>query len=243
MSTAAALALTGALLASPSAADEKRFWVSVGGGASLGTIGWSSAASWEEYGETAELQAEYEAGTGPALEAALGVRLSSSFGLRAAFGWSRRDTNATVRARIPHPLYFDRFRETTGEASGLEYRQWTSHLDLEWRPLVGKVEVFLFGGPALARVEADLVERVELDDQYPFDTVAFGSAVTQRAQSDAGIGWSAGAGLSHAVGSRVGLSLRARYTRAQVELALEGDETSNVDAGGLQLTLALQVGF
>ena len=242
--TTAGLALAATLLTSIAAtADERRIWVSVGGGATVDTLGWSGAASWEEYAETAELEADYEAGPGPVLEAAAGVRLSPRFGLRAAFVWSRRDTEAAVRARIPHPLYFDRFREATGEASGLEYREWASHLDLEWRPRVGSLEVAVFGGLALVRIETDVVERVEFDDGYPFDSVTFRSVATGSVRSDAGIGWSAGAAVSRALGSRMGLSLQARYTRARLDLLLEENQTIPVDAGGLQVTAALQVRF
>ena len=240
----AALGLAGALLASPAGAgDERRFWLAVGGGAVLDTLTWTGQASWEEYGETAELDADYEAGAGPVLGAAGGVRFTGRLGLRAAFAWSRRDVTAAFRARIPHPLYFGRFRETSGEATGLEYRQWSSHLDLEWRPVVGTWEVAVFAGPALVRAETDVVERVEVEDEYPFDTVELNSAVTATVRSDAEIGWSVGAGVSRQLGSRLGLGLQARYTRAGLTLPREDGAETSLDAGGLQLTAVLQVRF
>jgi hypothetical protein len=163
--------------------------------------------------------------------------------VRAAFGWSRRDTGARVEARIPHPFHFERPRSLGTEVSGLEYRELASYLDVEWRPLVGRIELAVFGGVCLVRVEGDLVERVEYDEEYPYDEVAFGAAVSGRARSDAGVGWSMGAAVSHGLGSRLGLAVEARYSRARIELALTGGEPAPVDAGGLKVIVTLRLGF
>ena len=229
----------------PRAADaaDHRFRVGVGGGIALGSLGWSSTSTWDVTQETAELTADYDSGTGPAVEAMVGVRVTPTFGFRVAFGWSRRDTDATLTASLPHPFFFDRPRTVSGELSGLEYKQLASYLDLEWRPLVGKVSVAIFGGVALARVEADFVERVEFDEQYPYDEATFRTAVTRSGRSDAGVGWSAGASVSHTLGSRMTIGLEARYTRANLELALPGNATTPIEAGGLQLIAGLGVGF
>jgi hypothetical protein len=224
-------------------ADEPRIWLSAGGGAALGSLRWSTTAAWERYQEAAELEARYEAGLGPAFEAALGVRVLPRFGVRAAFGWSRRDTDAQFVARIPHPFYFERPRALDGEASGLEYRELASYLDLEWRPLMGRVELAVFGGVCLVRVESDLVGSVEYDEQYPYDEASFRQAVIGRVQSDAALGWSVGAAVSHALGARVRLAVETRYSQAQVELAPPDGEPAPVDAGGLKLIAALRVGF
>ena len=239
---AIALAVT-ALAPRAAGAADHRFRIGVGGGLALGTLGWSATSTWEVAQETAELTADYGSGTGPAVEAMLGVRVTPSFGFRATFGWSRRDTEATIEAKVPHPFFFDRPRTVSGEVSGLEYKQLASYLDLEWRPLVGKVSAAVFGGVALVRVEADFVERVEFDDEFPYDEATFRAAVTQRGRSDAGVGWSAGASVSHALGSRVTIGLEARYTRANLELAFPDGASVPIDAGGLQLIAALGVGF
>ncbi len=224
-------------------ADDHRFRIGVGGGLALSSLGWSATSTWEVTQETAELTADYDSGTGPAVEAMIGVRVTPRFGFRAAFGWSRRDTDATIAASIPHPFFFDQPRTVSGEVSGLEYSQLSSHLDVEWRPLVGRVVLAVFGGVCLVRVEADFVERVEFDEQYPYDEATFRAVVTQRERSDAGVGWSAGASVSHALGRRMAIALEARYTRVRVELALLGGAGAPLDAGGLQLIAALSVGF
>ena len=241
---AATLALALPALAPRAAgADDHRFRIGIGGGLALGTVSWSSTSTWEVAREPAELVADYDSGSGPAVEGMLGVRVTPSFGFRATFGWSQRDTDASIDATIPHPFFFDQPRSVSGQASGLEYSQLATCFDLEWRPLVGKVSVALFGGLALVRVEADFVERVEFDEEYPYDEATFRAATTQQGRSDAGVGWSAGASVSHALGTRVTLGLEGRYTRANLELALPGGTTAPIDAGGFQLIAGLAVGF
>ncbi len=158
-------------------------------------------------------------------------------------GWSTRGADATIDVLVPHPFHFDRPRDLEAGVSDLDYEEWTSHFDLEWRPLVGRIEITVFGGVCLARVEADSVERVEYDEEYPFDEVSFHGAVTRRVSSDSGVGWSAGVAASHALGRRLRLALRARYTHAKVDLSPTGGDGTSIDAGGLKLTLALGFGF
>jgi hypothetical protein len=237
------LVAAGSLSARTVTAAEHRFWISAGGGAAFGTLGWSASPTWEQYREPAELEARHEAAPGPAFEAALGVRVLPRVSVRAVFGWSQRDMNAQLEARIPHPFYFERPRPLEGEAPGLEYRELASYLDVAWRLLMGRIELAVFGGVGLVRVESDLVERVEYAEEYPYDEVAFRTAITGHAQSDASVGWTAGAAVSHALGSRLGLALEARYSRARVELALLGGEPTPVNAGGLKVIATLRVGF
>ena len=173
-----AAALAVALAGAADAADEHGFFVSLGGGAAVGSLGWTSSATWTEYAETARVDASYEAGSGPALEAGLGYRVSRRVGLAVSFGWARRDADARVEASLPHPLYLDRPRSVQGQANGLQYRELASHLDLLLVPLAGRLEVALFGGPCLLRVDADQVVRVEFDEEYPYDEATFRSAVT-----------------------------------------------------------------
>jgi hypothetical protein len=108
---------------------------------------------------------------------------------------------------------------------------------------MGRVELAVFGGVCLVRVESDLVENVEYDEQYPYDEVSFRRAVIGRVKSDAALGWSVGATVSHTLGARVRLAVETRYSQAQVELGLPDGEPAPVDAGGLKLIAALRVGF
>ena len=240
------LALLAALLVFPAramAADETGFTLSVGGGLATGGLDWRARTGFALHAETARLETSHEAGSGPALEAGLGFRFSRRLGLTTVVVWSRRKTAASIDASLPHPLYLDRPRSLQAEAVGLDHRELATHFDLEWRPVGGRVEATLFAGPTLLRAETDLVERVEANEEYPYDEASFRSAAVASSRSDAALGWNAGGALGVAVGARFTLGLQARYVRARVELSPAGNEPFHVDTGGLQALAFLRFRF
>jgi hypothetical protein len=179
---AAALGVLALLAAAPATGGDGA-WVSAGGGLGLVPPEWTASSSWALHGEDAFVRASHDAGRGPALAVALGYRFARRLGIATAVSLSRREGRAEVEASLPHPLYLDRPRPARGTADGLEYRHVAVHLDLEVRPVAGRLELTLFGGPALARVEADLVGRVLVTEEYPYDEAAFRAAEAAPARS------------------------------------------------------------
>jgi len=238
----AALATLGAF---PTAAraQQGRFVISAGGGLAFGSLSWPRTATWTVNQEDARLDASQEAGSGGALEGSLSFRIVPRVGIRATYAQSSRDGSATVQARIPHPFFFGQPRAVTGEVSGLQYEEKDAHFDVEIWPVIGRFEVVVFAGAALVKVDADLVDRVEYSDEYPFDEATYRSATTSRVSSDGTIGWSAGIGVVYTLAPHWGLSARARYRRASVDLAGSDGSTTALDAGGWRAVGLLRFGF
>jgi hypothetical protein len=226
----------------PAAPKDTGFFLTLAGGVAALPLDWSTSATWTLYAETARLQAAEEASAGPVVEGALSYRITPRFGVAAAFGWSRRDGSATVDAQLPHPLYLDRPRSVSGNVNSLAYRQFASHFDFEWRPLLGKVELALFAGPSLLQVETELVESVTASEAYPYDTASFASALPSATKSAQGVGWNAGAAVSGRVARHLELGLQARYSHATPDLADSGTSVK-LTAGGLDVAAFLRLGF
>ena len=219
------------------------FTVTFAGGVAAIPLTWQTSASWPLDAETARLEAAQEASLGPALEAAVSFRFSRRLGVSAAFGWARRDGRAEIEAQLPHPLYLGRPRTLNGATDGLGYLQVASHLDLEWRPVRGKVELTLFAGPSLLRVDADLVERVTASEAYPYDEAVFATAETASSGPASSLGWNAGMALAGAIAPKLDLGLQARYSSARPELDAPGGGSVTLEAGGLDLTAFLRLRF
>ncbi len=141
----------------------------------------------------------------------------------------------------PHPLYLARPRAVSGSIDGLGYRQLASHLDLEWRPVRGRVELALFAGPSFLQVDADLVLSVTASESYPYDEAVFAAAQKEAARTASSLGWNAGASLAGAIASGLDLGLQARYTRATPELEAPGGGSFRLEAGGLEITVFLRL--
>ena len=68
------------------------------------------------------------------------------------------------------------------------------HLDLALLGSAGRLQWTAFAGPSLIRVSADLVQRVEYTQVYPFDTVTVTGTTFASTRNDA-FGFNVGAGL------------------------------------------------
>jgi hypothetical protein len=240
------VALVLAVLAVPASSrgQDRRFVVSAGGGLTFGTLSWTHAATWPVYQETARVESSHEAGSGPAFEGAISYRIIPRVGVRAGYGWSRRDVSADLHAEIPHPFFFETPRTIDASLTGLNYAESEAYLDVELWPVTGgRLQVAVFGGVALVSVDADLVDQVEYDEAYPFDEVTYRSATTASASSDTAVGWSAGAAAVYTLAPRWGLAAQLRYTSASVELTRPGNETTPIDAGGFRALAELRFGF
>lgn len=240
------LGLLGALLAAPlpaTAADGTGFTLSLGGGLAAGGLDWHARTGFTLYAEAARIDASHEAGSGPAFQAALGFRFSRRLGLTTVFAWSRRETAASIDASLPHPLYLDRPRSLQAEVDGLHHSELATHFDLEWRHVGGRVEATVFAGLTLLRAETDLVQRVEVNEEYPYDEVSLRSAAAASIRSDAALGWNAGGSLGLAIAARLVFGVEARFAQARVELSPAGSESFRIDAGGLQAVAFLRLRF
>ncbi len=238
----APIAGTFLLLAAPATAGD-RLTLAAGGGLAAISLDWPSKARWDNvWAEQASLDSQQKAGRGMAYEGSLGLRTGRHFGVVLALTQANRDTTLALDARIPHPFFLEQPRSVAGNASG-RYRELASHLDLEWRRVAGAIELSIFAGPTLVRVETDLGKSVQVAESYPYDTATFVSAQTTRVRSAWGTGFNAGTGVAWLASRVVDLGIEARYSRAPVELAPAGGEKVELTAGGLQATARLRLRF
>lgn len=246
-----ACALAGSLLGLPSVAGaEDLVTLSAGGGLALVTREWTGHASftswagWTDAVEQAQLEAVHRAGGGSTLTATLGLRVSKRFGLSLSMNRSKRDASADVSLTLPHPFVSGRPRSAAGEATGLGYSETAIHLDLEYRPLLRRrLELAVFAGPTLLKLETDAIDSAQARDEYPYEQPSYVSAHSFTVAAEAVAGWNAGASATWLASRHLDLGLVARYTAARPQLRPAGVEPLTVDAGGLALTAELRLRY
>jgi hypothetical protein len=247
----AACALAGSLLALPrTAGADDLATLSVGGGLALvarqwtGHAGFTSWAGWTDSVESARLEADHRAGGGSTFAATLGLRVSRSFGVSLSVSRSQRDASAEVSLTLPHPFLSAHPRSAAGQASGLGYREVAVHLDLDYRPLVRRrLELALFAGPTLLKLETDAIDSAQARDEYPYEQPSYLSAHSFGVEAEATAGWNAGASASWLASRHFDLGLVARYTAVRPQLRPAGVEALTLDAGGLALTAELRLRY
>lgn len=207
------------------------------------SVSFSEVLKFTEFAEEGRLDAQLKAKSGFGGDVGLDFYIATHLGVRLGIGLASRDTSGSYTADLPHPLYLGQPRRVSGDVTSLSYKETTSHLDLVYRGSSGKLDILLFGGAALIKVEADLLQRLQYTQQYPYDTVTVTSTPTA-ARSDRPFGFDVGAGLDYRLSRSFGLGVQAGYSRATAKLIpADGSDTTEIQAGGFQVAAGLRVYF
>lgn len=235
-----ATALCAVLLPAASAgAGEVRVFLN--GLYNVSSLKYSDSRTFTEFAEQGTLDTSYEAKSAFGFEGGLQFNFIKHLGLAASFASVTRGSTGSYSASLPHPLYLGQPREVSGEDSSLDYKESVFHSDLVVSGRSGALRFGVFGGASFFNVKADVLERVQYDQSYPYDTVTVTGTPHQKAD-DSPIGWNAGASLDFALGTHFGLGVQGRYSRAKAELT-GGQDPVKVDAGGLDVAFGVRIYF
>ena len=244
----AVLALTPRTLAAAPPADAQtadpparvRIWVHVG--FVPGASNFTGTQTFTEFAEQGRIDAQYHQDAGPAFEIGMGLRLSRRLGLAAAGSFGRRDGTGSFTATLPHPLYFGAFRPASGDFRGSSQRETAVHLDLALLGGSARLKWSAFAVPSRIDVRAELVQRFDYTQAYPFDTVTVTGTPFATTRGHA-FGFNVGAGLDWQVARHVAIGTQVRFSRATVSLEPTAEDRADIDAGGVQVTGGLRLDF
>lgn len=225
------------------AADGKRGRLILNGAFAASSLEFDEARTFTEFAEEGSLRASYKGDPGPGFEAGLQYNFMKSLGLLASFSLVDRDETASFDAALPHPLYLDRDRQARGDVTGLSYKEQAVHLDLVFTGSTGSLDVNLFAGATLFKVESALIDQIRYTHSYPYDNVTVSSPVPTRIVEDSPVGFNIGASLDYRLGGSFGLGAQVRFSRGTAELAPVAGQTLSIDAGGLQVGGGLRIFF
>jgi hypothetical protein len=231
----ASLTLGIAMAGAPQALAQVRPWegravAAINAGYQATTNDFTQTATFEEFVEEGAIDTDYDVEATPIFDACVAVRIWRNLGAGVAISYYTNDTVARVEARLPHPLFDNRFRTVTGESPAIERTETGIHFQAVYMlPLSDRLQVLLSGGPSFLSVSQDLVTRVAYEHAFPFDTATFRSAATA-SDSASAVGVNAGADVTWRLTRNIGFGGGFRYAKADVDL--EADIT--VKAGGFQ---------
>ena len=257
LAAAAVLALAGpAPVLAQSAVGDGRAFLTISGGVQALTGSFSGHAVFPEAGgvyrpvlsgaaaqEQARFESDYRFEAGPLFDVGGGVRVWPYLAVGVGVSRFRIEEPASVSARVPHPIFFDRDRSISGASPALARSEWAVHLQaLATVPVTRSFSVSVFGGPTFFNVEQQLVTDVSFAQAYAFDTAAFSSAAVER-RSGSTVGFHVGADVAYYFTDTVGAGWLTRYSRGRLELASVGDDALGLETGGLQAAWGLRMRF
>ncbi|HKF65873.1 MAG TPA: outer membrane beta-barrel protein [Vicinamibacterales bacterium] len=213
--------------------DKVRVSVNVGG--QLSSTTFTSTAAPLIYLEPATITTSYTTPKGLLFDGGFLVRVAGNFGVGAGLSAYSAHHDAAVNGSIPHPFFFNTPRTLSGTAASLQRSEVTANIQAAYVLVSSHLDVVFAGGPSIFRVGQDLVSNVVLAETYPYDTVTFTSATTERAEKTK-LGFNVGADVGYRLSHNVGVGGLVRYSRVSLSLPLAGSASGvSVDAGGLQV--------
>ena len=227
---------------------DSRVFINLNGGYQATSTDFTDTVSFTLFAEEGDFTAGYGVETAPLFDVGGGVVLWRN--LAVAVGASRftQQGDVPVSARLPHPLFFNRDRETSGTASSLRREEIAVHLQAVWMsPISSRFEIAVSGGPTVFIVDQDLVTSVSHTETFPFDTVTFDAAIAKR-QSESSVGFNVGADLTYFLfqgtgGTKFGVGTLVRFSRASIDFVSEDEGIVSVDAGGFQVAGGVRLRF
>jgi len=230
----AAVCLSAAAASAQTAgATDTKFFVDVNVGGQFLHHSIDSTVSFPLYDETATVSSSQSTGNGFVFDIGAGYKFTPSLAAGLSFSTFGSKADASVTAKIPHPLFFDQPLTVNTSATGLERTERDVHVRLFWfLPVSDKMDVALSAGPSI----------VKLSQQLASGTVANGTqnlTVTTTTESKTGVGFNLGADGTYLVTPKVGVAIFIHYVIAKMDLP----SVSGVGAGGVQVGVGLHYRF
>jgi hypothetical protein len=220
-----------------------RFTLSVSGGAQAAPNDVADHITLLKNLETETIDVKYPMKPQALVDVGAGVRVWKNLGLGVAVSRATGSGTADVTASVPHPFFFNQARTVTGTEQGIIHAETGVHLQLQYLvPASGHLRFVLAAGPTWATVEHEVVNSLTVVESYPYDTAAFGGAVTKLSKASA-VGFNAGIDVTWMFARNAGVGGLIRYTRADVEVGAGEGRTLAMKAGGVQAGAGIRVAF
>jgi outer membrane protein with beta-barrel domain len=217
--------------------------IGVSGGVQQAAEDVSDHFSFPKNAETETVDVKYPMKLLGLIDLAAGYRVWKNVGVGVAVSVTSGKVDAEVTASVPHPFFFNQPRTVTGTENGITHSETGVHLQLQYLvPATGRLHFVLEGGPSWINVDHEVVTDVTVTESYPYDTAAFGGAVTKSTTGSAA-GFNAGVDVSWMFAESVGLGGLVRYTRADIDLNAAEGRSLTIKAGGLQAGVGIRVSF
>ena len=220
-------------------------FVAISGGGQFTERQLATSFTVTKFDETAALEIERSSGSGGLFDLTAGIRVVGNLAVGLAFSVFETTEDISLRGTVPSPLFFDRPRTVTFEATGLKRRELGIHLSaLYVFPVSDRILVSIFGGPSVFQLRQGLVRDIELGPET--DAPLFGSVDVSSVVIDSVRNWAVGghAGVdgTFLLTSQLGVSGFFRVAGGAVDLT-SGNISVSVDVGGAQLGGGLKLFF
>jgi hypothetical protein len=266
MRAAAAIFASAVLLGAMPAGAQDRFIASVNIGQQATSTTVSEERTFQQYLEEGSLTFGRTIPKALFVDAGLSVHLWRGVRAGASVSIFEDSGLGELTANVPHPLFFDQRRTVTGTIGGVRRREVGQHFSAGWMipniprirktpkpskiPTKRPVDFIIFGGPSIFTTDQIFVTTLRsvslANEIYPFDTVEFPGAVTEKTRNNV-VGYHAGLDITWRLKGRfrdrAGVGLLVRYASGKADLTPTGGRPVEIEVGGFHAGGGLRLIF
>jgi hypothetical protein len=241
MLKAGVLALCVGAFSAPAGAQQlqwtDRGFVSVNGGAQVGSHDLSSTQSFPLFDETANVTSSQKIGSGGLFDISVGYRVWHNIAASIGFTHTGSKADLNVSGSIPDPLFFDQPHTFTSSLSGAKHSENVINLDAVWMlPVTDKIDVGFSAGPSIFSIKQDVAANLSAANTVP--------SAASESKTTAGV--NIGVDVTYLLGKMPGLGKDwgvgglARYTWGSAKL---GNSSDKLTVGGFQIGAGARLRF
>lgn len=224
-------------------ASQARVFINVNGDYQATSSDFHDTIGIRRHVEDGTIDADYGIEAAPAFDVGGGARLWRNLAVGVGVSRFSKASAARVTAKIPHPFFFNRAREISGESPALKREETVVHVQAVFLvPAGARFQVAVFGGPSFFTVKQNLVTNVEFSESYPFDTASFVRAETE-GHSESKVGFNTGADVAYMFHRNIGVGAVVRFSRASIDVKSADGKQFSVEVGGAQVGGGLRLRF
>jgi len=224
-----------------------RGYINVGWGVESGSSAMTDTKSFSIYDETGTITSSNTFTSGSLFDVGVGLRVWKNLTVGGAYHQEQNDTDGTLTASIPSPVFFNRPRSVTETVEGLNRKESAVHVVLGWViPFSSKFDVMVSAGPSFFRLEQEAVNNflpvAEAGGAFTSVTLTPSRIARKKSQT----GYNAGVDATYIVWSndsvRLGAGGFVRFTQASTDVEMLGS-AQPTDVGGVQFGFGGRIRF
>lgn len=213
-----------------------RAFINLSGGAQSVARDTKTDFTFTLYQEPASVSAVRTVKGGGFFDFMAGYRLWKNFALGVQFMNRAATGDAAVTALLPDPIGFDQPRSVTSSIAGLVHKErWTSLIIAYGLPAADKIDVILFAGPAVVKLDHEVPSAVTVTEVVGGPQLSFTRSILSRSVW----GSIAGADVRYMFSKNFGAGAFVRFESVTANLA--GD--LKVEVGGVQGGAGLRIRY
>ena len=220
------------------AVHKKKLGIYALGGYSMKKSTFNDTWTFAAYQENGTFEGSYKIKSGFSFAGGASYMFMDRVGVLGLFHYFPGKESVDIQASIPHPFYFNKFREAQSQDSSLKYSEMNIDADILFAVNQNKkLPIYAFGGVSIFKIKFDSVSKFQWSENYPYDTAQITTLTTEQNKISP-VGFNAGVIINFMISDRAGICGIVSYSTAKGKV-----NNIEITAGGLKAMAGITFAF